>query len=227
MHYNLSSFQYGILVTYWSALVAVTAYLINKHKLFAISFVPLLLLILAGGVMAINGRYCFDINFRAGLAYTLATAGVYTAATVLAARKFAQLGNTEEQPENICKQAKLISLVLYILSGIVFFIYRSRMWYEFLDWYIKSFRNGGLSVYWSALAFALLAWGLRKQLKALRMTAIALFCVVALKIFFIDLANLEQIWRIVAFAAIGVVMLVGAAVYIRCKDMFIEKKDQK
>ena len=116
--------------------------------------------------------------------------------------------------------------MLYTLSGIVFFICSSRTWYEFLDWYIKSFRNGGLSVYWSALAFIVLAWGLRKQIKALRMIAITLFCVVALKIFFIDLANLEQIWRIVAFAAIGVVMLVGAAVYIRCKDMFIEKKDK-
>ncbi|MBE6402591.1 MAG: DUF2339 domain-containing protein [Lentisphaerae bacterium] len=226
MHYKFSSFQYGILVTYWSVLVAITSYLINKYKLAKLTFIPLLLLIIAGGVMVINGRYCFDINFWKGLAYTLATAGVYTTAVMFAAQEFARISKAEHFPENIRRNAKLISLVLYTLSGIVFFIYSSRVWYEFLVCYLKTFRNGGLSVYWSALAFIVLAWGLRKQFKVLRMTAIALFCVVVLKIFFIDLANLEQIWRIVAFAVIGVVMLVGAAVYIRCKDMFIEKKDK-
>ena len=226
MHYKFSRFQYGILVTYWSVLIAVTAYLINKYKLVVLSFVPLLLLVLAGGVMAVNGRYCFDINFWRGFAYTLATAGVYTTAVMFAAQEFAGISKAEYFPDNIRSKAKLISLVLYIISGTVFFIYSSRVWYEFLLCYLKTFRNGGLSVYWSALAFIVLAWGLRKQIKVLRMTAIALFCVVVLKIFFIDLAKLEQIWRIVAFAIIGIVMLVGAVIYIRCKDMFIEKKDK-
>ena len=226
MHYKFSSFQYGILVTYWSVLIAITAYLINKYRFVVLSFVPLFLLVIAGGVMAVNGRYCFDISFWNGFAYILATAGVYVTAAMFAAQEFARISHAEQIPEAARSKARIISVVLYTVSGIVFFIYSSRVWYEFLDCYIKSFRNGGLSVYWSALAFIVLAWGLRKQIKILRMAAIALFCVVVLKIFFIDLANLEQIWRIVAFAVIGVVMLVGAAVYIRCKDMFIEKKDK-
>ena len=59
------------------------------------------------------------------------------------------------------------------------------------------------------------------------MCGIGLFLTVAFKIFFIDLAQLEQIWRIVAFAAIGVVMLIGAVVYIRCKDMFVKNGDDQ
>ena len=93
---------------------------------------------------------------------------------------------------------------------------------EFLQCYLTSFRNGGLSVYWSLLAFFMLFYGLQKSTKALRMCAITLFIAAALKIFFIDLANLEQLWRIVAFALMGIIMLIGAFIYIRCKDMFIK-----
>ena len=109
----------------------------------------------------------------------------------------------------------------------MFFIYSSKEIYEFFVYCLHSFRNGGLSVYWSALAFALLLWGLMKDRKVLRLCGIGLFAAAAVKIFFIDLANLEQLWRIVAFAVIGVVMLVGAVVYIRCKDMFVKNGDDQ
>ena len=226
MHYYFITFKSGILVAYWSILVAVSAYLVHKYKLLQLQFIPLALLGLAGVWMVISHRE-FGGAFWKGFAYTLATASIYIASTVLAAREFAKISVSETLAEKVRKNAKVISIVLYAISGILFFIYSSKELFDGLTLYVVSFRNGGLSVYWSALAFALLVWGLRKQRKVLRLCGIGLFLTVALKIFFIDLAQLEQIWRIVAFAAIGVVMLVGAVVYIRCKDMFIEEKEQK
>ncbi len=226
MHCYFIIFKAGILVAYWSILVAVTAYLLNKYRLYQLFFIPLALLVLAGFWMLVNSR-TFPGEFWKGFAYTLATAGIYTLGIALAGREFLKIAQARQQSEQFSKNAKIIAITLYTLSGILFFIYSSNELYKFLMQYLASFRDGGLSVYWSALAFILLLWGLRKQRKILRMCGIGLFLVVALKIFFIDLAQLEQIWRIVAFAAIGVVMLVGAVVYIRCKDMFIEKKDQK
>ncbi|MBO5923364.1 MAG: DUF2339 domain-containing protein, partial [Lentisphaeria bacterium] len=218
-------FKAGILVAYWSILAAVTAYLLNKYRFYQLTFIPLALLVLAGSWMLANSRIFFG-DFWKGFAYTLATAGIYIAALALAGREFLKLANTRQLPEQFCKNARIIAVTLYVCSGVLFFIYSSCELYDFLIEYLASFRNGGLSVYWSALAFALLVWGLRKQRKILRMCGIGLFLVVAFKIFFVDLSQLEQIWRIVAFAAIGVVMLIGAVVYIRCKDMFVNKESQ-
>ena len=58
------------------------------------------------------------------------------------------------------------------------------------------------------------------------MTSIGLFVAAAFKVFFLDLSNLDQLWRIVAFAAIGVVMLAGALIYIRCKDRFMQNGNE-
>ena len=225
MHCNFMIFKAGILVAYWSILSAVTAFLLNKYRLHKLWVIPLALLALAGSWMLAHPKP-FSNEFWKGFAYTLATAGIYIAALALAGREFLKLASTKQQPEKFCKNANIIAIALYICSGVLFFIYSSDELYDFLIQYLANFRNGGLSIYWSALAFVLLVWGLRKQRKALRMCGIGLFLTVAFKIFFIDLAQLEQIWRIVAFAAIGVVMLIGAVVYIRCKDMFVNKESQ-
>ena len=55
----------------------------------------------------------------------------------------------------------------------------------------------------------------------LRLTGLALFAVVAWKVFFVDLARLEQIYRIVAFIVLGLLALVGAYAYMRFQQTFI------
>ena len=123
------------------------------------------------------------------------------------------------------RQLKALSretwLVLEIVSGLLFFCYSSSEVFRFLQEFLSSFRHGGLSVYWGILAFILLLTGLKKQIKYLRLCGFGLFAVTAGKIFFVDLASLEQLWRIVAFAVIGLFMLAGAVLYIRCKALFV------
>ena len=92
-----------------------------------------------------------------------------------------------------------------------------------LGCFLYGFRNGGVSVWWSLCAIALLFGGIRRRVKALRISGVVLFAACAGKVFLIDLARLEQIWRIAAFAVIGVVILLGALLYIRFKDLFAEK----
>ena len=96
-----------------------------------------------------------------------------------------------------------------------------------LRFFLPGFRNGGVSVWWSFCAIALLSGGIKYRVKALRITGIVLFAACAAKVFFVDLARLEQIWRIAAFAAIGVVMLLGAVLYIRFRDLFTEEKKEE
>ena len=228
MHYHFMPFKSGILVTYWSILLLIATWVLNKYRLHKLLFVPIVLTILAGGWMLISGEpYHIASQYWKSFCFTLFTSGIYIASMALTAREFFRTSQAENMPIKLRQTLQNLSKIYYSLAGVLFFIYSSHELYEFLACYLKDFRNGGVSVYWSALAFALLVWGLRKQYKILRMCGIALFVVVALKIFFIDLAKLEQIWRIVAFAAIGVVMLIGAVVYIRCKDMFIKEEGQE
>ena len=142
------------------------------------------------------------------LYHRLLTAGVFIAALFGAGRKLQTLNND-------------VRLVMESVSGLLFFIYSSFEVFEFWQNFLQSFRHGGLSVYWGLLAFFLLLTGLKKQKKILRICSMILFGITAFKIFFIDLANLEQIWRITAFAVIGILMLTGAVLYIRCRHLFM------
>ena len=227
MEHAFDVFKYGVLVMYWSVAAVVMMKLIRKYDQLKFIMLPILLLLLAGvWSLAWGEPHSISLYFWKGLSYTIATTGVYITALALTARSFIQCaaGENLRYDKNLLRN---LGIAFYSAAGILFFIYSSKEIYEFWDHYLTSFRNGGLSVYWSALAFALLVWGLMKDRKALRLCGIGLFVAAAVKIFFIDLANLEQLWRIVAFALIGIVMLIGAVVYIRCKDMFVKNGDDQ
>ena len=227
MEHAFDVFKYGVLVMYWSVAAVVMMKLIRKYDQLKFIMLPILLLLLAGIWSLTWGEpHSISLYFWKGLSYTIATTGVYITALALTARNFmlCAAGENLRYDKNLLRN---LGITFYSAAGILFFIYSSKEIYEFWDHYLTSFRNGGLSVYWSALAFALLLWGLMKDRKVLRLCGIGLFAAAAVKIFFIDLANLEQLWRIVAFAVIGVVMLVGAVVYIRCKDMFVKNGDDQ
>ena len=57
-------------------------------------------------------------------------------------------------------------------------------------------------------------------IQALRLAGLTLFVVVAAKVFFSDLAHLHQLYRIVAFLALGALLLAGSFVYLRFRQRF-------
>ena len=85
--------------------------------------------------------------------------------------------------------------------------------------YLPSLRVGALSIAWTLFALRLLLYGLKRKVWALRLAALGLFAVTIWKIFFIDLAALEQIYRICAFVALGLLILAGGVIYLRCEMM--------
>ena len=54
----------------------------------------------------------------------------------------------------------------------------------------------------------------------MRYAGLTLFAVVAWKVFFVDLARLDQFYRIVAFLLLGVLALCGSFVYLRFREAF-------
>lgn len=93
--------------------------------------------------------------------------------------------------------------------------------------FIPGFRSGGVSILWSIFALLLIFFGIQRQFRQLRLIGLALFAVVAWKVFFVDLARLEQIYRILAFIVLGIVVLGGAFFYMRYQQTFIGNNTQE
>ncbi len=93
--------------------------------------------------------------------------------------------------------------------------------------FVPGLRSGGVSILWSMFALALVFNGIRQGISALRLTGLALFALVAWKVFFIDLARLEQIYRIVAFILLGMLVLGGAYFYMRYQQSFTGSATEK
>lgn len=81
-----------------------------------------------------------------------------------------------------------------------------------------------LSVLWSVYAAVLMAVGFIKRTAAVRWTALALFALTVVKVMIVDLSVLRQIYRIIAFLVLGLLLLVVAWGYHR---VFHSKESQR
>ena len=103
------------------------------------------------------------------------------------------------------------------------FVYLTLEVNSFLYAYVDGIRSGGVSILWSLFALGLILRGIWKNLRTLRYLGLGLFAVVAAKVFFVDLDQLDQIYRIVAFLILGVLLLIGSFIYLKYRDSFAHK----
>ena len=90
-----------------------------------------------------------------------------------------------------------------------------------LNHFIPGLRPGGISILWSLFALGMIVAGIWRQVSTLRFIGLGLFAVVACKVFFFDLENLDQIYRIVAFLLLGVLVLSGSFLYLKYRHTFV------
>jgi uncharacterized membrane protein len=74
-----------------------------------------------------------------------------------------------------------------------------------------------LSAFWALLGFGALVAGLVRDLRPLRLGGLALLGLAVGKVFVVDLAALESIWRVASFLALGLLLLAGAYAYQRMR----------
>jgi hypothetical protein len=72
-----------------------------------------------------------------------------------------------------------------------------------------------LSVFWSVLATVLLAVGFIRRIGPLRYFALVLYALTLAKVFFVDLAHLEMVHRVISFAVLGLMLLAASLLYQR------------
>jgi uncharacterized membrane protein len=74
-----------------------------------------------------------------------------------------------------------------------------------------------LSLAWAAYAVMLVAAGLRWRYRPVRYLAIALFGVTMAKVFFVDLARLDRVYRMLSVIGLGLLLLVASYMYQRLR----------
>ena len=103
---------------------------------------------------------------------------------------------------------------------VLLFLFLSFELHTVLFRFLPGMRAGGLTLLWALYALALLLAGLHRGVRGLRYAGLALFSVVVGKIFLVDLAGLESIYRIVAFIVLGILLFLAALLYLRNRARF-------
>lgn len=89
-------------------------------------------------------------------------------------------------------------------------------WLNGAEWAdLRSAKQFALSLLWAIYAGILLAWGFYREQAPARAGGLGLLGIVALKLLFVDLAEAETVWRIVAFIGVGTLILLVSLAYHR------------
>jgi uncharacterized membrane protein len=81
----------------------------------------------------------------------------------------------------------------------------------------------GLSILWGLYSLFLIALGIWKKNKPLRIGAIALFGITLIKLFTYDIAHLDTIAKTIVFVSLGVLLLLISFLYNKYKHIITDE----
>lgn len=81
----------------------------------------------------------------------------------------------------------------------------------------------GLSILWGIYALLLIALGIWKKKKHLRLGAIALFSTTLIKLFFYDISHLDTIAKTIVFVSLGILLLIISFLYNKYKHIISDE----
>ena len=85
--------------------------------------------------------------------------------------------------------------------------------------------GGAVTVAWFLLAFGCIWVGIVRRMRAMRICALVLFGVSVAKLLLFDTAHLPTPLRVFVFAICGVLLIVGAFLYIKFRERFTENEE--
>jgi uncharacterized membrane protein len=118
-------------------------------------------------------------------------------------------------------EAQAMAPVFAGLALALLFLYSTLELQTYLAIFRPGFRAGAVSILWTVFALAFVVRGIARNRRALRYVGLLLFAVVVWKVFFVDLARLDPIYRIVSFIVLGILVLCGSLIYLKYRDKFV------
>ena len=82
-----------------------------------------------------------------------------------------------------------------------------------------------ITIVWGLYASAMLSIGFRRRLLPLRLAALALFALTAVKLLLIDMANVKHLYRIISFFVMVLLMVAASYLYHKAEKQ-LKKSDQ-
>jgi uncharacterized membrane protein len=116
------------------------------------------------------------------------------------------------------------TLYAVLAMGFLYLTFESA---TFCDAYVAGFRRWAVSIVWGCYGLSLLLGGLHCAKKELRMIGLFLFAITILKIFLVDLEGSSALFRLIAFALVGIVFLLAAYAYLKKQDTFKAPEQKK
>ncbi len=83
----------------------------------------------------------------------------------------------------------------------------------------------GLSILWGVYSLLLIALGIWKHKKQLRVAAIVLFSITLIKLFFYDLSDLDTIAKTIVFVSLGLLLLLISFLYNKYKNIITDDNE--
>jgi len=80
-------------------------------------------------------------------------------------------------------------------------------------------------VLWGVSSFVLMVFGLRKDIRELRIIALVVFFITVVKLFLIDVWDMQAGGRILSFVVLGVLLLIVSFMYQKLKLLVVEKDE--
>ncbi len=228
---NISQQRIVWLLNYTLLFLSVLTF-INIHKLKSrvLGIVTLILSILAGFLFLTTGLYALSElreNYLSGALaefYTVSTFTItvryvcfaFLALLLFMVRKLT-LAPFMRINFNVPFGLLLHTAVLWIASS------------ELIHWMDMSGSDQsyklGLSILWGSYSLFLIILGLWKKKKYLRISAIVLFGVTLVKLFFYDIASLSTIAKTIVFVSLGVLLLIISFLYNKYKHIITEENE--
>jgi hypothetical protein len=162
-----------------------------------------------GYAFDLGGGYLLYLNGRllAALAVILM---VFAHGFVL--RRFRDLCQPEEQRAAKVLYGVGVALLFVLLNCETYWYFRETIAdRERATWVSQM----SLSVTWGTYALAILAIGFWRNVRSLRLAALGLFGLTALKLVLVDMAEVQEVYRIVSFLVLGVLMIGASYLYHR------------
>lgn len=122
--------------------------------------------------------------------------------------------------------ARAVGVAFAATAVALLFVYTTLEVNSFLRQFVPELQAGGVSILWSVFALALIIAGMWKDSRAVRYAGLGLFAVVAVKVLAFDLDRLDPLYRIVAFVILGLLILSGSFVYLKCRPMLAVKQEE-
>jgi uncharacterized membrane protein len=125
------------------------------------------------------------------------------------------------------KNARNEGAVLGSAAVAMLFVFTTLELNTFLTHFVPGSEAGGVSILWSLFALSLIVAGMWRDVRAIRYVGLALFAVVVWKVLFRDLVALDQLYRIVAFIILGLLVLSGSFVYLKYRPVLAARKKEE